>query len=175
MRWGTQHLQRACRGHVGYSKQVLIDVWVWVLDTELKNTNAIEKPLVHMLFCQLNPPNLLGSDLGALIHLCGVKMMSLCHSWSWQPPQTASCIHVNHIQTVWAHWYAVHRHTVSSSLTQLYSPYLAQTFGYVVTCGVKMMSFGHGWGWQPPQTVPPSILDKYKVFKPIDMLSKGIW
>jgi hypothetical protein len=21
MRWGTQHLQRACRGHVGYSKQ----------------------------------------------------------------------------------------------------------------------------------------------------------
>jgi hypothetical protein len=22
-RWGTQHLQRACRGHVGYSKQAL--------------------------------------------------------------------------------------------------------------------------------------------------------
>ncbi len=38
-----------------------------------------------------------------------------------------------------------------SSLTQLYSPYLAQIFGYVVTCGVKMMSFGHGWAWQPPQ------------------------
>ncbi len=31
-----------------------------------------------------------------------------------------------------------------SSLTQLYSPYMAQIFGYVVTCGVKMMSFGHG-------------------------------
>jgi hypothetical protein len=31
-----------------------------------------------------------------------------------------------------------------SSLTQLYSPNLAQIFGYVVACGGRMMSFGHG-------------------------------
>ncbi len=79
-------------------------------------------------------------------------MVSFHHGWGWQPPQTASCIHIRHIQSVWEHWYAVHRHTVSSSLSQLYSPYLDQIFGYTVTCGVKMMSFGHGWGWQPPQT-----------------------
>jgi len=24
--------------------------------------------------------------------------------------------------------------------------------GSLVTCGVKMMSLRHGWGWQPPQT-----------------------
>ncbi len=44
----------------------------------------------------------------------GVKMMSLCHGWGRQPPQTASHIHFRHIQSVWAHWYAVHEHTVSA-------------------------------------------------------------
>ncbi len=42
---------------------------------------------------------------------CGVKMMSLCHGWCWQPPQTAFH-HLRHIHSVWAHWYAVHRHMV---------------------------------------------------------------
>ncbi len=43
--------------------QVLIDVQVWVLDTWLKNTNAINKPLVYMLFYQINPPNKLYTHL----------------------------------------------------------------------------------------------------------------
>ncbi len=169
--------------------------------------------------------------------------MSLCHGWGRQrqPPQTVSHIHIRHIQNVWAHWYAVHQHTVAalhsythknklrywgfldhlwsqnavaalhsythttwirfwgsgslmeskwcryvmieadshlncfsylskkyskclstliccplaynSSLTQLYSQILAQILGFWVTCGVKMISLCHGWGWQPPQTV----------------------
>ena len=33
-----------------------------------------------------------------------------------------------------------------------YSPYLAQIVGFLVTCGVQMMSLRHGWGWQTPQT-----------------------
>ncbi len=45
---------------------------------------------------------------------CGVKMMSLCHGWGWQPPQTASHIHIRHVQSAYAHWYPVHRHTVAS-------------------------------------------------------------
>ncbi len=45
---------------------------------------------------------------------CGVKMMSLCHGLGWQPPQTASCIHIRHIHSVWAHWYAVHGHTIAA-------------------------------------------------------------
>ncbi len=45
---------------------------------------------------------------------CGDKMMSLCHGWGCQPPQTASCIHIRHVQSVWAHWYAIHRHMVAA-------------------------------------------------------------
>ncbi len=147
---------------------------------------------------------------------CGVKMMWLCQEWGWQPPQTASHIHIGHILSDWAHWYAIHGHTVSSlhrythptwvrfwgrwslveskwldyvmvehdshlnllptsildiykvidtlmccplayssSLTQFYPPYLAQIFGFWVTCRVKMMHFCHGWCWQPPQSASP--------------------
>ncbi len=44
-----------------------------------------------------------------------VKMMSLCHGWGWQPPQSASCIHIRHIKYVWAHWYAVHGYMAVAS------------------------------------------------------------
>ena len=46
--------------------------------------------------------------------------MSLHHGWGCHPIQTASCIHIRHIQGVWAHWYAVHRHMVEA-LRQLWS------------------------------------------------------
>ncbi len=39
--------------------------------------------------------------------------MSLHHGWGWQPPQTASSIHIRHIQSVWAHLYTVHMHEVA--------------------------------------------------------------
>jgi hypothetical protein len=45
---------------------------------------------------------------------CGVKIMSLCHDWGLQPPKTAFHIHFRLIQSVWAHWYAVHGDTVSA-------------------------------------------------------------
>ena len=44
----------------------------------------------------------------------GVKMMSLRHGWGWQPSQSIYCIHMKHIQSVWAHWYAVHWCTVKA-------------------------------------------------------------
>ncbi len=146
-------------------------------------------------------------------------MISLHHGWGWQPTQTASCIHIRHIQSVWAQWYAAHGHVA-----------VAQIWGFWVTCGVKMMPLRHGWGLQPPQTasqihvshiqsvwahwcavhglyppylahilgfgslvdskwchyimveadshlklLPASSLDVYKVFEHIDMLSMGIW
>ncbi len=43
-----------------------------------------------------------------------------------------------------------------SSLKQLYPAYWAQILGFWVTCGVKMMSLRHGWGWQPTQTTSQS-------------------
>jgi hypothetical protein len=66
---------------------------------------------------------------------------SLRHGWGWQPPQTASGIHIRDLQSVWAHLYAVHGHTFT----------LAALNNYTHLCGVEMMSLRHGWGWQSPQ------------------------
>ncbi len=82
---------------------------------------------------------------------CGVKIMWLCHGWGWQPPQTASCIHIRHVQSVWVHWYAVCMHTISA-LHSCPPYFLAQILGFWVTCGVNMMLLCHGWGWQQSQT-----------------------
>ena len=97
---------------------------------------------------QLYPPYL-AQILGFWVTYA-VEMMSLCHGWGWQPPQTASWIHIRHIQSVWEHWYDVHRH-IEVALHN-YLPYLTQILGFLVTCGVQMMSLRHGWGWQSTQT-----------------------
>jgi hypothetical protein len=72
------------------------------------------------------------------------------NGWGWQPPQTASHIYMRHIQSVWAHWYAVNRHKVAA--LHSYLPYLAQILGFWVNFGVEMMTLHHGWDWQLPQT-----------------------
>jgi len=129
-------LSRPCCGKTRQSKRLLSILIV---------QSRISGNLLSCLFIYLT--HILGFWV-----TCGVKMMSLCHGWGWQPPQTASCIHPEHIQiqSVWAHWVAVHRH--SSRPTQLYIYFLDQNVGNWVTCGVNMMSFHHGWGWQPPET-----------------------
>ena len=33
---------------------------------------------------------------------CGVDMMSIYHVWCWYPPKTTPCIHIRHLQCVWA-------------------------------------------------------------------------
>ncbi len=102
------------------------------------------------------------------------EMMSLHHGWGWQPPQTAFRIRIRHIQSFWAHSYAVHGHKVAS--IHRYPHYFAQILGFCVTCGVKMMSLHHGLGWQPPQTTSHiHIRNIYKVFEHIHMLSMGTW
>ena len=62
-------------------------------------------------------PTVIGSDFGVDVVTCGVKMMSSCHGWGWQPPQTASLIHIRHIESVWTHWFAVHLHTYGSRVS----------------------------------------------------------
>ena len=44
----------------------------------------------------------LSPDLGILGRLWSIKMVPLRHSWGWYPPQTATHIHIRHIQSVWA-------------------------------------------------------------------------
>ncbi len=112
-------------------------------------------------------------NLGVLGHTCGVKMMSLCHGWGWQQPQTAFRIHIRHIQSIWAHWYAVYGHTVSALHTYTHTTWLrfwgsgslveSNWFHYVT-----VEADGH------LKLLLTSILDVYKVFEHIDMLSIGM-
>jgi hypothetical protein len=78
---------------------------------------------IHCVWAHWCSPRAYGSSLKQfyahylvqMLWPCGVIMMSLCHGWGWQPPQTASHIHIRHIQSVWAEWYAVHGHLVVAS------------------------------------------------------------
>ncbi len=108
----------------------------------------IWRPINMILFALLM---YLAQILGYMV-ICWVDMMSLCHVWGWQPPQTASCIIIRHVQRVWAHWYAVHGYTVAALHSNTHTTYLAHILGFLVTFGVKMLSVHHGWGCQPPQT-----------------------
>jgi hypothetical protein len=51
----------------------------------------------HTAVASNSYPHYLAHILGFWV-TCGVKMMSLLHEWRWQPPQTASCIHLGLIQ-----------------------------------------------------------------------------
>jgi hypothetical protein len=76
--------------------------------------------------------------------------MSWCHVWGWQPPETASHIHIRHIQSVWAHWYAVHWFAVSPLHSYTHPTFLR--FGVLGHLLSQMMWLFHDWGWQPTQT-----------------------
>ncbi len=103
---------------------------------------------------------------------CGVNMMSLCHDWGWQPSQNALHIHIRHIQSVWVHWYAVHGHTVAALHSYTHTTWLRFWFwgsGSLVESKwchyVMVKAEGH------LKLLHASILNVYKVFRHIDMLS----
>ena len=64
---------------------------------------------------------------------CGVNTMWLCHGWGWGSPQTDFHIYITHIQIVWAHWYAVHWHTVRA-LHSYTIPILLGSYFEVLLC-----------------------------------------
>jgi hypothetical protein len=75
------------------------------------------KSLSSLICC----PWAYGSILNSYTHTtlvrfwCSGSLVSLHHGCSLQPPQTASCIHIRHIQSVWAHSYAVYGYKVAAS------------------------------------------------------------
>ena len=129
-------------------------------------------PLAYISSLAQLYPHYLAQILGFWVP-CGVKMMSYSHGWGWRPPQTAFHILIRHIKS-WVESTLICCPLYSSSPKQLYPPYLAQILGFWVTCGVKMMSLHHGWGWQPHQPSSNILLHIYNVFEHIDMLSIGI-
>ncbi len=117
-------------------------------------------------------PHYFGQILGFWV-TCGVNMMWLCHGWGWQLPQTASHIHIRHIQCDLAHWYAVHWHTVSALHSFTHPTWLrfCGTWSLVesqLCIYVMVDADGH------LKLLPTSILDTYKVIEHIDMLPKCI-
>ena len=107
--------------------------------------------------CSYTHPTSLGSDFGVLGHLWSQNDVDT--SWL-RLTATSNCFpHPYYTYTKCLSTFICCALTTSSSLTQLYPSYLDQILGFWVTCGVKMMSLRQGWGWGPPQTVLPSILD----------------
>ncbi len=125
----------------------------------------------HMVAALHSYPPYLAQILGFWV-TCGVKMMSLCHGWGWQPPQTASLIHLRHLQSVWAHWCAVHWHTVAALHSFTHSNKLRfWCSGSLVVVESKWCHYVMFEADSQLKLLPSSILDIYKVFEHIDMLS----
>ncbi len=121
----------------------------------------------------VKPALLLGSDFGVLGHLWSQNDV-ISHGWGLQPPQTASHIHIGHIQSDWAHWYAIHGHAVSAlhSYTHTTSWLRIWSSGSLVVlkqCVYVMVEADNHL-----KLLPTSILDMHKVFEHNDMLSIGI-
>ena len=101
--------------------------------------------------------------LGFWDTLWGINMMSLCNGWGWQPPQIASCIHIRHIQSVWAQWIAIHGHTAVASNS--YSQLLGSDFGGLCKMGFQHAVIMSCLRLTPPQTAS-HILIRHK---------EGVW
>jgi len=93
-----------------------------------------------------------GGGLGKMGHGRACLMLR-CHGWGWEPPLTASHIHIGCIQSVlvplemlwmgiWVHPYAVIRVLVGVRV-------ILGKMGHGRAC---MMLRCHGWGWKPPLT-----------------------
>ncbi len=101
-------------------------------------------------------------------------MMHFCHGWCWQPPQTASHIHIRHIQCDWAHWYAIHWHTVSPLHSNTHPAWL-RFWGSGSLVESKWCDYDKVEADSHLKLLPTSILDMHKVFEHIDILPIGIW
>ncbi len=94
--------------------------------------------------------------------------------WGWQPTQTSSWIHIRHMKSVWAHWYAVHGHMAVASNSNTYTSWVifwgsgslveSKWCHYVMIEAVNLYKL-----------LPASTLDICKVIEQIYMLSMGIW
>ncbi len=119
-------------------------------------------------------PAKLAPDLEILGPLWTVKMMPLRHGWGWLPPQTASHIHIRHIQSVWA--------IVMLSQWHIVAP----LYRYTGQVGPRFGKSGSlvKWKWCHnimveadihPRPLHTTILDIYKVFEPLLCCLKGVW
>ncbi len=101
-------------------------------------------------------------------------MISLHHDSDSHPIPTGSHIHIRHIKSVWAHWYNVHRYMVAALLSYPHPPWCRFWWsGSLVES--KWCHYIMVQTFILFKLLPTSILEIYKVFEHIDMLSIGIW
>jgi hypothetical protein len=155
--WGSQPPQTASHIHIGH------------IQSDWAHSYAIHG---HTVSALPSYPHYLGQILGFWV-TCRVKMMWLCHGWGWRPSQTDSYIHIRHINSDWAHWYAVHMHTVAA-LHSFTHPTWLQFWGTWSLVESKWCNFVMVDADSHLELLPTSILDIYKVIEHIDMLSMGI-
>jgi hypothetical protein len=88
---------------------------------------------------------------------------------------TSNCfpIHIRHIQSVWAHWYAVHWHLVAA-LHSYTHPTCLIFWGSESLVESKWCQYIMVEADSHLELLPPATLDIYKVFEPNDMLSTNI-
>ena len=97
-------------------------------------------------------------------------MMSWCHGWGCIPLQTASNIHIRHVQSVWSSSNAFHIHIWA--LVNCYTGKVGPGFG---NCGSivesKWCHYGMVEAVNRCRLLPTFILDIYKAFEHLLMLS----
>ncbi len=120
-------------------------------------------------------PTLLGSDFAVLDHFWSQNgiIMSLLRLTATST--TASHIHIEYMQSVWEHWYAAQGHTAAA--LNIYPHYTTwvRFWGSGSLVESKWCHYVMVEADRQLKLLPTSILDIYKVFKHIDMLSMGIW
>ncbi len=130
---------------------------------------AAHRHMVAALHSYTHPTWLIFGGSGSLVESNVVNM-----SWlRWQPPQTASHIHIRHINSIWAHWYAVHWHTVAALQSFTHSNTLI-FWGSGSLVESKWCHFVIVEADSLLKLLPPSILDIHKMIEQIIMLSIGI-
>ncbi len=158
--WGWQPPQTASHMYLTH----IHSVWVYCY--------AVNRHMVAALHSYTNP-RYLAQILGFWV-TCGVNMMLLCHGWGWWPPQTASGIHFKHIQSAWAHRYAVNRHMLAVLHRFTHRTWL-RFWGSGSLVESKWCDYVMVDAYSHLKLLPTSILDIYKVFGQIDMLAISIW
>jgi len=93
--------------------------------------------------------------------------------WSLVLPQTAFHIHIRHIQSVWAHWHAAHWHDTAAAFLSYTHPTSLRFWGSGLLVESKWCHYIKVEADSHLKLLSTSILDIYKVFEHIDMLSIG--
>ncbi len=127
----------------------------------------------HMVAASNSYPHYLAQVLGFWL-TCGLNMMWLRHCWGWQPHQTASYIHIRHMQSVWEHQFAVHRHMAVASNSYTHTTWV-RFWGSCLLVESIWCHYIMVEADRHIKLLPTSTLGICKVFEHINMLSMGIW